>query len=245
MLLMLAAIAQRQANNVTYLLPLNENVLRSWADFIVSELPMPPTQLCTDDFEGPEANNTNLVVKGILSLEAYAMLLDTMKNSSGADYYRAQSKKFLNFWLTNAVEGSGPTLHYRREYQLEGSFSLKYNLLYQLILNISVFPTSVFETELAFYLSQRNSTYGIPLDDRASFTLTEYQGGLIGIAAAYPTYSKELIDQLFLFVSNTVTRAPLNDRYDTTTGKGLSNSIFVARSTVGELFSLILVKSGH
>ena len=240
MLLMLAAIAQRQNNNITYLLPYNSGVLRSWADFIVTSLPMPPMQLCTDDFEGPEANNTNLVTKGIVALEAYAMLLDMMGNSTGAAYYRSQWKKFLDFWLTNAVEGEGATRHYKREYQLGGSFSLKYNILYQLILNVSVFPQDVINTELLYYLTQRNDTYGVPLNDRASFTLTEYQGGLVGMAATNATLRQPLVNQLFMFANTTQTRAPLNDRYNTTTGAGLSPASFIARATVGEIFSLML-----
>ena len=56
MLIMLAAIAQRQGGAVDYLVPYLP-VLTTWAEYINSSLPDPGLQLCTDDFEGPSPHN--------------------------------------------------------------------------------------------------------------------------------------------------------------------------------------------
>jgi hypothetical protein len=39
-------------------------------------------------------------------------------------------------------------------------------VLFQYILNVSVFPQSVIDTEIAFYLGQHLNPYGVPLDNR-------------------------------------------------------------------------------
>lgn len=60
---MIAATVQSLQNkNITFLAPY-WNLLKIWADFIVSSLPDPGDQLCTDDFEGPSPHNMNLAAK--------------------------------------------------------------------------------------------------------------------------------------------------------------------------------------
>eukprot|EP00117_Sycon_ciliatum_P012048 scpid40091/ scgid5004/ len=242
MLLMLNAIAQRDTANfklLDYIKPYF-GVLETWANFIFSELPMPPKQLCTDDFEGPEANNTNLAVKGILGLEAMAGLMYYASSSKGAEHYRAMIPTLLSFWMQHAL--ASDQSHYKREYNLDdSSFSLKYNLLYQLIMNVSVFDPVVFQRELTYYVNKQSATYGIPLNDRASFQLTEYQGGLLGLAYNMESIKTVLIHQLYSFADQTPSRDPFGDRYDTVTGKQLGTSSFIARATIGEIFSLLLV----
>ena len=38
-------------------------MLTTWADYLIASLPFPANQLCTDDFTGRLANNTNLAAK--------------------------------------------------------------------------------------------------------------------------------------------------------------------------------------
>lgn len=242
MLLMLRAIAQRDTpiyKLIDHIRPYYK-VLETWADFILSEMPMPPKQLCTDDFEGPEANNTNLVVKGLLAIEAMAGLFDYAGNHTAAAYYRGKIPDLLDFWLKNAIASDGS--HYKREYNLDDtSFSLKYNLLYQIIMNVTVFPAEVFEKELQYYATKQSNKFGVPLNDRATFQLTEYQGGLIGLAYNSNEIKTQLIQQLYNFADQTPSRDPFGDRYDTKTGAQLRALSFIARATIGEIFSLLLV----
>ena len=60
---MLAAIAQRQGGDISYLEPY-WGLIETWAEFLQSTLPDPGNQLCTDDFEGPSPHNVNLAAKG-------------------------------------------------------------------------------------------------------------------------------------------------------------------------------------
>ena len=50
-------------------------VLTTWADYCRKEGQNPGNQLCTDDFKGPSEQNTNLSVKAIMAVAAYAELI--------------------------------------------------------------------------------------------------------------------------------------------------------------------------
>lgn len=62
MLIMLAAIDQRVGLFNAW--PKYSKLLYQWADYLITVLPDPGTQLCTDDFEGPSPHNANLAAKG-------------------------------------------------------------------------------------------------------------------------------------------------------------------------------------
>lgn len=239
MFLMIAAVAQRQNNNVAYLKPY-EPMMHMWADFIVSQLPLPPKQKCTDDFEGASPNNTNLAMKGAIALEAYALLLDMLGQKASAQVYRMESKATAEFWLQHAPEGSGPTRHYRREFQLNNSYSIKYNFIFQMILNVTVFPRRVIDDEVLYYISQKAQKYGIPLDDRNLFTLSEYQGLLAGLAPPNSPARQVFINQLFDFLNETPQRYPFCDYYFTNTAQANQQGAFVARATVGDLYAVMM-----
>jgi hypothetical protein len=71
----------------------------------------------------------------------------------------------LSDLIVLSVHSAADDGHYRLQYDLPGSWSQKYNLLFQPILNIStseLFPASVFETEDAWYMQQLQA-YGVPL----------------------------------------------------------------------------------
>lgn len=51
------------------------------------------------------------------------------------------------------------------------TWSLKYNLFFQYVLDIPVFPESVLMKELNFYMNQVMNVFGVPLDSR-SYVMT-------------------------------------------------------------------------
>lgn len=72
-LLIIAAIAQRQGGDLTWLQPYWP-LMDSWYDYLVTLLPFPGVQLSTDDFDGVLYNATNLALKGIASMAAYGYI---------------------------------------------------------------------------------------------------------------------------------------------------------------------------
>ena len=122
LLIMLAAIAQRQQYDVAYLKPYWP-ALTQWAQYLNSSLPDPGEQLCTDDFEGPSPHNVNLALKGILGLGSFAVLLNASGQSSEAAVYRAAAEGFVQDWLRMGLDQSGD--HYRLQFDLPGTWSTK------------------------------------------------------------------------------------------------------------------------
>ena len=51
------------------------SLLKTWAEFCLANGQNPGNQLCTDDFKGPSEQNTNLSIKAIMAVGAYAELI--------------------------------------------------------------------------------------------------------------------------------------------------------------------------
>jgi hypothetical protein len=95
-LLIIAATAQRQGGDVQWLQPYWP-ALEQWYTFLVTLLPFPQEQLSTDDFDGPLNNATNLAIKGVASIAAYAYILEQYTgNQSAADEIYAIAASYSN-----------------------------------------------------------------------------------------------------------------------------------------------------
>ena len=101
-------------------------------------------------FMGALANNTNLAVKGILAIGAYAQLRAMAGDAIASAKYIAIARSYTAFWLVHAHDGD----HYRMAYAINGSWSQKYNLIWDRILGLGLFPASVSRKEVEFYGKQ-------------------------------------------------------------------------------------------
>ena len=102
MILMTAALARAEGDTkfaATYW-PL----LSKWAAYLREKGMDPENQLSTDDFAGHLAHNTNLSLKAILALGAYAGLADALgKKAEAADYRR--ERRMAERWVRMADDG--------------------------------------------------------------------------------------------------------------------------------------------
>jgi hypothetical protein len=112
-----------------------------------------------------------------------------------------------------------------------GSWSQKYNLVWDKLLKLDLFPASVHETEVAFYLKHLNR-YGLPLDNRKNYTKLDWELWTATLADK-PEQFQQFMKPLGLWVNETPSRVPLTDWYDTKTG---AQEGFQARSVVGGLY---------
>jgi len=230
LILMTAAILQR-TNNASWFYPLYWGLLQSWGEYLVQNLPYPGNQLCTDDFEGPSPNNTNLAAKGIVALDALSYIAKFLGNNTLAQELHAVAINYSQIWQQCAYTNYGSP-HYALEYNLPNSWSDKYNIVYQRILGLSTFPQSVINAESAYYFTQFNQ-YGLPLDDRATFAKLDWEHWIAAL-----TYNSSLSQQLYQtiynFANTSPSRVPLTDWYYTDTDLQTG---FQARPVVGGVYA--------
>ena len=235
MLIMLAAIAQRQGGAVDYLVPYLP-VLTTWAEYINSSLPDPGLQLCTDDFEGPSPHNANLAVHGIVGLSAYGILLTFMGHIEQAVKWIALAESLVAAWQSLALDADGS--HYKQRYDQNDTWSEKYNLVWQYVLGgeAMTFPSSIRDMELTYYFKQ-SQKFGIPLDNRQPLAKCDSTSWIAAMASS-PQQRQQMIDWLYGFVHATPDRQPFPDLYDTTTNRAGG---FFARPVMGGLYNVAIL----
>ena len=210
------------------------DLLTQWAEYLKNNGLDPENQLCTDDFTGHLAHNANLSLKAVNAIGAYAMLCQMRGMTREAAEYRDASKEMAQQWPRMADDGD----HYRLAFDQPGTWSMKYNLIWDRVLGLDLFSPDVADKEIAFYLKIQNA-YGLPLDNRADFTKSDW---LVWSAAM--TNDKEdfekLIHPLYRFVNESPDRVPFSDWYFTSTAKVRG---FRARPVIGGVFIPFLTDS--
>jgi hypothetical protein len=225
MLLMFAALAKIEGN-ARYANRYWPH-LKQWAEFLQKEGMDPGNQLSTDDFAGHLAHNANLSIKAILALGGYSVLADMTGRKSEATTYRQLAQDMANRWIRMAQEGD----HYRLAFDQPGTWSQKYNLVWDRILGLNLFPAKVSQSEIRFYEAHLNK-FGLPLDNRRDYTKLDWE-----VWTATLTDNREefntLIAPLQHFINESPSRVPLTDWYSTADAK---QSGFQARSVVGGVY---------
>jgi hypothetical protein len=225
MLILMDALARAEGN--TQLAERYWPQLTSWAKYLEEKGLDPENQLTTDDFAGHVAHNSNLSIKAIDALAAYADLAHLIKQENVAKEYSAKAKTMAAKWIAMAAEGD----HYKLAFNSPGTWSQKYNLVWDQLLDYNLFPKNVRESELAFYMKKINR-YGLPLDSRADYTKLDWSVWTATLASTSEQFNA-IIDPTYRWINETSSRVPLTDWYDTKTGK---QSGFQARSVVGGVF---------
>ena len=229
MLILAAAIAKAEGN--TDMARKYWPVLTKWADYLSEKGLDPEEQLSTDDFAGHLAHNTNLSLKAILALKSYADLARQLGHDAEASKYDVLAKEMAAKWVTMADDGS----HYRLAFDKAGTWSQKYNLVWDRILGYHIFPASVAKKEIAFYATKENA-FGLPLDNRATYTKLDWLIWTATLADNRKDF-QTIAHYGYKFANQTPTRVPLSDWYFTTDGKQRG---FQARSVVGGIYMPML-----
>jgi len=183
--------------------------LTQWAKYLEQYGLDPENQLCTDDFMGKLAHNSNLSVKAILGLAAYGDLCQRRGDTAGAARYAQMAKADAAHWMQAAADGD----HYRLAFDQPGTWSQKYNLVWDRILGLNVFPPEVAQTEVAYYKTKLQP-YGLPLDSRKHLTKTDWTFWSATLAHHQADFGT-LISPVYDYLNQTTARSPFVDLYET------------------------------
>ena len=229
MLILLAAVA-KEDGDADFAAPY-WGQLKRWAAYLEEKGFDPENQLCTDDFAGHLAHNVNLSAKAILALGAYGYLAELRGEKAEGARYKALAKSLASRWVESGTEGD----HTRLAFDRPGTWSQKYNLVWDKLLGLDLFPPEVIRKETAFYLKTMDR-YGLPLDNRrpyAKLDWTVWTATMAGSKAEFEALVNPLVD----FLDDSPTRVPMSDWYWT---KDAKQAGFQARSVVGGVFIKLL-----
>ena len=232
MIILTAAIAKAEGS--TALAQRYWPLLEKWAEYLKAKGLDPENQLSTDDFAGHLAHNANLSIKAIVALGAYAQLAGETGHKEDANEYRKIAAGFAKRWEGMAIDGD----HYKLAFDKPGSWSQKYNLVWDRVLGLKLFPQSIADKEIAFYKTHQN-TYGLPLDNRSEYTKLDWIYWTATLANSQADFNA-LIEPTWKFANESGSRVPLTDWYWTQDAKQRG---FQARSVVGGLYMKMLADS--
>ncbi len=229
-MLTLAAMISKIEGNTSYV---NKywDIMRTWTDYLVENGQDPSNQLCTDDFAGHWAHNCNLSIKAIMGVAGFAEMAKIKGDQAEYTKYMNKAKEMAKKWEQDAREGD----HYRLAFDRKDTWSQKYNMVWDKLWNINIFPNDAMQREIKYYLKKQNK-YGLPLDIRKDYTKNDWIMWTAAMSADTKTFLK-FVDPLYDYINVTPSRVPISDWYDTKTSRMIG---FKARSVIGGFWMKVL-----
>lgn len=229
-MLILSAMLSRLDGNVHWVEPY-WHWLTEWADYLVQNGRDPENQLCTDDFAGHWAHNCNLSVKAVMGIAGYAEMAALRGDSATAGKYLERAREMADWWTLHAADGD----HTRLAFDRPGTWSQKYNMVWDRLWGTRLFPAKTVRRELSFYLRQQNR-YGLPLDCRKTYTKSDWILWTAAMSPDVKTFQKFLLP-VYRYIDETPSRVPISDWHETVDGRMVA---FKARSVIGGYWMKVL-----
>jgi hypothetical protein len=148
-----------------------------------------------------------------------------------AAHFAQVAKTDAQHWMQAANDGD----HYRLAFDKPGTWSQVYNLVWDKILGLNVFPDSVSNEEIAWYKSHLDP-YGLRLISTRTVTKTDWTVWTATLAHNQADF-ETLITPAYNYLDQTQTRDPISDSYDV---DNVNSGGMHARPVVGGLFVKLL-----
>ena len=192
------------------------DILEQWVKYLLENGRDPENQLCTDDFAGHLAHNCNLSLKAIMGIAGLGLIYGMNKNKKEQRKYLKIAHDMAIDWEKRASNGDGS---YRLAFDKQGTFSMKYNIVWDKLFGTNIMPASVIASEVASY-RKHIMPFGLPLDSRKPYTKSDWTVWTATLAEDRADF-EEFITPMWNAFNTTISpsRAPMSDWYWTTTGE--------------------------
>lgn len=188
--------------------------LDQWVKYLIDNGRDPANQLCTDDFAGHLAHNCNLSLKAIMGIAGYGIIKGMLGDKRSKRKYISMARDMALDWEKRASNGDGS---YRLAFDRPGTFSMKYNIVWDKLLGTEIMPKSVIESEVASYRAHTHP-YGLPLDNRQPYTKSDWLIWTATLAGNRDTF-EDMVAPLWDAYNSMQSRVPATDWYYTITGQ--------------------------
>ncbi|EMC99870.1 hypothetical protein BAUCODRAFT_63305 [Baudoinia panamericana UAMH 10762] len=235
MLIMTLAYAQRTGD--TSYLNQHYGLLTQWTNYLVNDSLIPSNQISTDDFAGSLANQTNLALKGIIGIQAMAVIANMTGHASDRANYSSIAASYISQWQTLGIAQDASPPHTTLAYGMNDTHGLLYNLYADALLQTKLVPVEVYQMQSNFYPTVADP-YGVALDTRHNWTKSDWEVFCAAIAA--PNTTNLFISDIANFINETPTNGPVTDLYDAINGDWAEGTgHFLDRPVVGGWFALL------
>ncbi len=204
MLVMFAAEAI--ASGKTDFAEKNLDLIQTWVKYLEENGRDPANQLCTDDFAGHLAHNCNLSLKAIMGICGLGLIYKMLGKNDEGEAYINEAREMAADWAKRASNGDGS---YKLAFDREGTYSMKYNIIWDKLFGTDIMSREVIAAEFASYRKHMNK-YGMPLDNRADYTKSDWLVWCAALGADKDDFAA-FIEPLWDAYNYSVSSIPLTD----------------------------------
>jgi hypothetical protein len=209
-----------------------------WAQYLLTQVPTPATQLTTDDWVTEYLTPTgsvNLGIKAIIGLAAAGQIAGILGDTANAQAWSQAATDNVEPWVTLSTDPSGQYLNL--EQGAAGTWSTLYNAYYEQVIGVSLVPETVAAQQASFYLTQL-TTYGMPLQSVGATDITKV-AWLVFLPAWLRDYplAAQMLSQDVAYINDTPSLVPYGDRYHTITAIEVGS--IKAHPTLGAVYALL------
>ena len=138
-------------------------------------------------------------------------------------------------WYERAHDDAGYTY---LTFEKQG-WSMKYNMVWDVLLDLGLLPESFYREETESYVPRMNR-YGLPLDSRSDYTKSDWI--LWSASMAEEDTCRKIIAPVATYLRESESRVAFSDWYYTSSGEYRH---FIARSVQGGLYMPLLMRKWH
>ncbi len=210
-----------------------------WAQYLMTQVPTPATQLTTDDWATGYATPTagvNLGIKAIIGLAAAGQIAAIVGDTTNAASWSEAATGNVGRWVELSTDPSGGYLNL--EQGATGTWTTIYNAYHEMLLGLTLVPEQVAANEASLYLTKL-TTYGMPLQTSPNNSAINKVAWQFYVPAWLADYgiAGELMSRNVAYINDTTSLVPYGDRYDT--GTGVEVAGIEAHPTLGAVFAIL------